>query len=134
MSVADYYDAAAANYSSIYQRQALRDTSREYPANYHRLQLLLNSFVENSVKRVVEVGVGEGTPLAALAQAGMEVAGFDISDRITMYWNANDSVCQAITNGAELISQEVLATLMERDQALPLAENELGLALKLVKN
>ena len=80
MSVADYYDAAAANYSSIYQRQALRDTSREYPANYHRLQLLLNSFVENSVKRVVEVGVGEGTPLAALAQAGMEVAGFDISE------------------------------------------------------
>jgi hypothetical protein len=51
-----------------------------------------------------------------------------------MYWNANDSVCQAITNGAELISQEVLATLMERDPALPLAENELGLALKLVKN
>jgi SAM-dependent methyltransferase len=79
MSVADYYDDASGDYSSIYERGALLDTSRVYPANYHRLQLLLNSFIENGVERVVEVGVGEGTPLATLSKAGMQVAGFDIS-------------------------------------------------------
>lgn len=80
MSVADYYDAAAEKYAQIYSREALRDTDRVYPANYHRLQLLLNSFIENGVKRVIEVGVGEGTPLATLSRAGMQVAGFDISE------------------------------------------------------
>jgi 2-polyprenyl-3-methyl-5-hydroxy-6-metoxy-1,4-benzoquinol methylase len=41
--------------------------------------LLINSFIRNNVKRVVEVGVGEGTPLISLAKAGMSVSGFDIS-------------------------------------------------------
>ena len=80
------------------------------------------------------IAAGQVREVIRAVQDERKNTGFDISDRITMYWNANDSVCQAITNGAELISQEVLATLMERDQALPLAENELGLALKLVKN
>jgi len=80
MSVADYYDAAADDYSKIYSKDGLRDTSMPYPANYYRLQLLLNSFIDNNVRRVIEVGVGEGTPLATLARAGMEVAGFDISE------------------------------------------------------
>ena len=80
MSVADYYDATAATNHLQYERAALRDLSRGYPANYFRLQLLLNSFIENDVERVVEVGVGEGTPLATLARAGMQVSGFDISE------------------------------------------------------
>lgn len=80
MSVADYYDATAATNHLQYERSGLRDLTRGYPANYFRLQLLLNSFIDNDVKRVVEVGVGEGTPLAALARAGMDVAGFDISE------------------------------------------------------
>lgn len=79
MSVADHYDASAEKYHEIYERDGLRDLSRAYPANYHRLQLLINAFVEHNVQRVIEVGVGEGTPLATLANAGMEVAGFDIS-------------------------------------------------------
>lgn len=79
MSVADHYDAGAATYHQMYEREGLRDLSRGYPANYFRLQLLLNSFIENDIRRVIEVGVGEGTPLATLAQAGMEVSGFDIA-------------------------------------------------------
>jgi hypothetical protein len=31
---------------------------------------------------VIEIGVGEGTPLVKLSKAGMEVAGFDISDHM----------------------------------------------------
>jgi 2-polyprenyl-3-methyl-5-hydroxy-6-metoxy-1,4-benzoquinol methylase len=57
----------------------LADLSQGYPANYFRLQLLINSFLEKGVKRVIEVGVGEGTPLSTLAKAGIDVAGFDIS-------------------------------------------------------
>jgi 2-polyprenyl-3-methyl-5-hydroxy-6-metoxy-1,4-benzoquinol methylase len=79
MTTAEHYDASAATYHLQYEREGLRDLSRAYPANYFRLQMLLNSFVENDVRRVVEVGVGEGTPLATLARAGMEVSGFDIS-------------------------------------------------------
>jgi 2-polyprenyl-3-methyl-5-hydroxy-6-metoxy-1,4-benzoquinol methylase len=82
MSVADFYDATAATNHLQYERSGLRDLSRGYPANYFRLQLLLNSFVDNGVRRVIEVGVGEGTPLATLARAGMEVAGLDISDEM----------------------------------------------------
>ena len=79
MSVADFYDASAAKYHVQYDQASLRDLSIGYPANFFRLELLLDSFVANKVHKVIEVGVGEGTPLATLAGAGMEVSGFDIS-------------------------------------------------------
>jgi len=81
-SVSAHYDASAAGYHLQYQKELLSDLSREYPANYFRLQMVLNSCVEKDVKRVIEVGVGEGTPLVTLAKAGMEVAGFDISEEM----------------------------------------------------
>ncbi len=77
--VSKYYDAVAANYDQQYETAGLHDLSRPYPANYFRLQLLLNSFATKGIKRVIEVGVGEGTPLATLGQAGIDVWGFDIS-------------------------------------------------------
>lgn len=81
-SVSAHYDASAANYHLQYERNLLSEVSRKYPANYFRLQLLLNSFIEKNVKRVIEVGVGEGTPLSTLAKAGIEVSGFDISEEM----------------------------------------------------
>lgn len=81
-SVSTHYDASAANYHLQYERSLLSDVSRDYPANYFRLQLLLNSFIEKNVKKVIEVGVGEGTPLSTLAKAGIEVSGFDISEEM----------------------------------------------------
>jgi 2-polyprenyl-3-methyl-5-hydroxy-6-metoxy-1,4-benzoquinol methylase len=80
--VQQHYDASAENYHLQYERSLISDISRDYPANYFRLQLLLNSFLRNNVKRVIEVGVGEGTPLIALAKAGMDVSGFDISEKM----------------------------------------------------
>jgi len=74
-----YYDAVASGYERQYERDSLFDLSRPYPANYFRLQLLLNSFASKGIKRVIEVGVGEGTPLATLGKAGLDVWGFDIS-------------------------------------------------------
>jgi 2-polyprenyl-3-methyl-5-hydroxy-6-metoxy-1,4-benzoquinol methylase len=80
--VSQFYDAASINYEQQYKRDNLENTNISYPANYFRLQLLLNSFVNNGIKKVVEVGVGEGTPLVTLAKAGIEVAGFDISEEM----------------------------------------------------
>jgi len=84
MSVSDHYDAAADKYHEQYEKEGIFDLSREYPANYFRLQQLVSSFLQKKVKRVIEVGVGEGTPLATLANEGIEVSGFDISDAMVL--------------------------------------------------
>jgi 2-polyprenyl-3-methyl-5-hydroxy-6-metoxy-1,4-benzoquinol methylase len=80
--VSKHYDAAAANYHEQYRRDLLYDLSKDYPANYFRVQLLLNSFVSKGLRRVIEVGVGEGTPLSTLGQAGIEIWGFDLSHQM----------------------------------------------------
>ncbi|MEO8097254.1 MAG: class I SAM-dependent methyltransferase [Acidobacteriota bacterium] len=80
--VKSYYDTAAQSCEEQYERAAITDVSMEYPANYFRLQLLLNSFAAKGVKRVIEVGVGEGTPLATLTRAGLDAWGFDISEEM----------------------------------------------------
>ena len=74
-----FYDQAAASYHQQYDESKLYDLTQDYPANHFRLKLLLKSFAEKKVKRVIEVGCGEGTPLAKLGKMGMEVSGFDIS-------------------------------------------------------
>lgn len=78
-AVSKHYDAVAVNYHQQYEREGLHNLSRPYPANYFRLQLLLNSFATKRLKRVIEVGVGEGTPLGTLGRAGIDIWGFDIS-------------------------------------------------------
>jgi 2-polyprenyl-3-methyl-5-hydroxy-6-metoxy-1,4-benzoquinol methylase len=78
--VSEHYEQVAESYHLQYDPAGLFDVTREYPANYFRLQHLLTAFADKGIKRVIEVGVGEGTPLATLARAGMEVWGFDISE------------------------------------------------------
>ncbi len=73
------YDATASRYHELYDTSLHGDVNTRYPANYFRLQMLLNSFVNRGLRRVIEVGVGQGTPLATLGDAGMEVWGFDIA-------------------------------------------------------
>jgi len=101
MSVSDHYDAAAANYHKQYEEETLRDLTQEYPANYFRLKLLLKSFKENSIKRTIEVGVGEGTPLSTLAKEGIEVSGFDISH--AMVKRAKESIAATGQNPDNII-------------------------------
>jgi len=81
-SVSSFYDAVAEEYHEQYNIGRLHDTSTEYPADYFRLQLVLDSFVNKGIKRVIEVGVGEGTPLFTLAKAGIDTWGFDISNKM----------------------------------------------------
>ncbi len=60
--------------------------------------------------------------------------GLDISDRITVNWNAPAELANAINNAVAVISAEVLATEMKQIAAEKTAENEIGLWLKLIKN
>ena len=59
--------------------------------------------------------------------------GLDISDRITVNWNATGDLAAAISSGISEISAEVLATQMQQNKAENASDNELGLWLSLVK-
>lgn len=60
--------------------------------------------------------------------------GLDISDRITVNWNAPADLANAINNAIAEISAEVLATEMKQISAEKSSENEIGLWLNLIKN
>jgi isoleucyl-tRNA synthetase len=67
-------------------------------------------------------------------QDARKTNGFDISDRIRVSYNANDDVMAAIAGDAQHIQSEVLATQMQVDSSIQLSDNELGLAVLLVKD
>ena len=60
--------------------------------------------------------------------------GLDVSDRITVNWNAPEQVAKAIASAMAEISNEVLATKFNHQTGESNSENELGLWLNLVKN
>lgn len=84
MSVSDHHDATADIYDERYKKEGIFDLTRAYPGDYFRVQQLISSFLQKKVQRVIEVGVGEGTPLATLANEGFEISGFDISDAMVL--------------------------------------------------
>jgi len=77
--ISEHYDKSADTYHLQYQEELLYDLNRDYPANYFRLKQLKESFADKKIKNIVEVGVGEGTPLVEIAKLGIQVSGFDIS-------------------------------------------------------
>jgi isoleucyl-tRNA synthetase len=60
--------------------------------------------------------------------------GLDVSDRITVNWNAPTELATAISSAITEISVEVLATNMVQVNSESSSENELSLWLKLIKN
>jgi isoleucyl-tRNA synthetase len=60
--------------------------------------------------------------------------GLDISDRITVNWNAPSATASAISAAVDEISAEVLATSMVQVKSENSSSNELGLWLNLIKN
>jgi isoleucyl-tRNA synthetase len=59
--------------------------------------------------------------------------GFDISDRITVTYNALPQTLAAISAQNSHICNEVLATSLTRDESIEVGENDLGIALTLRK-
>lgn len=86
--VSDHYNAVAERYHQQYQRENLA-LHAEYPANYFRLQILVQRLSALRLKSVYEVGVGEGTPLATMASMGFRVAGCDIAEGMVAKAKAN---------------------------------------------
>jgi len=60
-------------------------------------------------------------------------SGFDVSDRISVKWNAKGEVVKALSDAKAHISEEVLAVSFDIDSSMSLGEDELGLVLKLTK-
>ncbi len=60
--------------------------------------------------------------------------GFDISDRITLTWNATDEIAAAIESDKQHIADEVLALSMVRDGTLAVTDAEIGVEVVLVKS
>ena len=79
--VVDHYDASAPTYSEQYDESKVL-TSKEYPANFFRLKKIKRRLTELGLSSVYELGIGDGSPLAALGDMGLRVAGGDLSEGI----------------------------------------------------
>ncbi len=77
--VVDHYDASAPTYSEQYDESNVL-TSKEYPANFFRLKKIKQRVADLGLTSVYELGIGDGSPLAALGEMGVRVAGSDLSE------------------------------------------------------
>jgi isoleucyl-tRNA synthetase len=59
--------------------------------------------------------------------------GFDISDRISITWNATDEIAVTIESSIAHISEEVLATSSSRDNGMAVSDAELGFVFAISK-
>ncbi len=81
VKVSDHYDAVAEDYHQHYDRERLAEIE-VYPANYFRQKIMLTTFLGRGVKRIIDVGAGDGSPMSTLLRAGVECWGLDISEKM----------------------------------------------------
>ena len=86
--VVDHYDASAPTYSEQYEESGIL-TSREYPANFFRLRRIRERVSALGLTSMYELGIGDGSPLAALGEMGLTVAGCDLSEGMLAVARAN---------------------------------------------
>jgi 2-polyprenyl-3-methyl-5-hydroxy-6-metoxy-1,4-benzoquinol methylase len=77
--VVEHYDASAPTYSEQYDESRLL-TSDEYPANFFRLKRIRERVTALGLGSIYELGIGDGSPLAAMGELGLRVAGSDLSE------------------------------------------------------
>ena len=80
------------------------------------------------------IRAGQVREVIRAIQEERKTIGLDVSDRITVNWNAPADLIAAINSAVAEISAEVLATKMVQDNSESATDNELGLWLKLIKN
>jgi isoleucyl-tRNA synthetase len=80
------------------------------------------------------IAAGNVREVIRFIQDARKTSGFDISDRITVAWNAPDEIVAAVESAQEHISAEVLATKFTRDASLPVLDGEVGFNAKLQKS
>lgn len=76
--VVAHYDGSSTSYSQQYDPDRIFDLTNE-PANLFRLRKVAARMQELGVQSAFELGIGDGSPLAHLAQLGIRVGGCDIS-------------------------------------------------------
>ena len=79
------------------------------------------------------INAGNVREVIRALQEGRKSAGFDISDRIKVSWNATSEIKPAVIESLEHIKREVLAVEMQQDGSL-LCDTELGFTFNLEKN
>jgi 2-polyprenyl-3-methyl-5-hydroxy-6-metoxy-1,4-benzoquinol methylase len=77
--VSDHYNASSSTYTEQYDESKLL-TSAEYPANYFRLKRIKQRVRDLGITSVYELGIGDGSPLAAMAEMGLRVGGSDLTE------------------------------------------------------
>jgi len=80
------------------------------------------------------IAKGQVREVIRFLQEARKSAGFDISDRIHVRYNANPDVKSAILAASSHIQGEILALTLVLDSNLNLEKNELGLVAELEKN
>ena len=76
--VSEHYQASSSTYSQQYDESTIL-TSEEYPANYFRLKRIKERVEALGLRSIYELGVGDGSPLAAMAEMGLRVGGSDLT-------------------------------------------------------
>jgi isoleucyl-tRNA synthetase len=79
------------------------------------------------------INAGNVREVIRALQEGRKSAGFDISDRIIVSWNATPEMATAVIESLDHIKREVLAVEMNQDASL-LCDTELGFTFNLAKN
>jgi isoleucyl-tRNA synthetase len=79
------------------------------------------------------IASGHVREVIRLIQERRKSDGFEISDRISVRWNAPAELIVTIEQSAAHISDEVLALSFERDEKLTIEDNELGVGVVLAK-
>lgn len=102
-TVVDYYENVAADYSSHYDESISFGDNSYYPANFIRLQMLVERIKASGIRSLYDIGAGEGTPMKYFHNMGLKVAGCDMSpsmvkaalDTLTPLGLSDDTVIQA---------------------------------------
>jgi len=79
------------------------------------------------------IASGNVREVIRLIQERRKSDGFDISDRISVRWNAPAELAEVIAAHAAHISDEVLALSFEFDAAVAAGDNELSVGVTLAK-
>ncbi|MDA2989329.1 MAG: methyltransferase [Actinomycetota bacterium] len=77
--VHEHYQASSATYSEQYDESKIL-TSEEYPANFFRLKRIKERVQALGLTSIYELGIGDGSPLAAMAELGLKVGGSDLTE------------------------------------------------------
>ena len=79
--VVAHYDGSARTYSRQYDPSLILDLDND-PANYFRLQSVVQRVADLGISSIFDLGMGDGSPLLAMAEMGVRVGGCDLSQEM----------------------------------------------------